>query len=116
MKEPEGCPWCGTDPQYVAFHDEEWGVPVRDGSAQWTPWSGLPAGSFDLSSQTQQRAFIEESSEALRMGFDGKLTLHPDQIVLSNSGFSPSAADVEDATAILELFNDPSSGKGALRI
>ena len=24
------CPWCGTDPQYVAYHDQEWGVPVRD--------------------------------------------------------------------------------------
>jgi len=23
------CSWCGTDPQYVAYHDEEWGVPVR---------------------------------------------------------------------------------------
>lgn len=24
------CPWCGTDPLYVAYHDHEWGVPVRD--------------------------------------------------------------------------------------
>ncbi|MBD3221395.1 DNA-3-methyladenine glycosylase I [bacterium] len=24
------CPWCGTDPLYVAYHDEEWGVPRRD--------------------------------------------------------------------------------------
>jgi len=24
------CPWCGDDPLYVAYHDEEWGVPVRD--------------------------------------------------------------------------------------
>jgi DNA-3-methyladenine glycosylase I len=24
------CPWCGSDPQYVAYHDEEWGVPVVD--------------------------------------------------------------------------------------
>ena len=22
------CSWCGTDPQYVAYHDREWGVPV----------------------------------------------------------------------------------------
>jgi len=21
------CPWCGTDPLYVSYHDEEWGVP-----------------------------------------------------------------------------------------
>jgi len=24
------CQWCGTDPQYVAYHDEEWGVAIRD--------------------------------------------------------------------------------------
>jgi len=24
------CSWSGVDPQYVAYHDEEWGVPVHD--------------------------------------------------------------------------------------
>ncbi len=24
------CSWCGDDPLYVAYHDEEWGVPVYD--------------------------------------------------------------------------------------
>ena len=24
------CPWCGKDPLYVKYHDEEWGVPVHD--------------------------------------------------------------------------------------
>ncbi|MBL3593437.1 MAG: DNA-3-methyladenine glycosylase I [Synergistaceae bacterium] len=24
------CPWAGTDPLYVAYHDEEWGVPLRE--------------------------------------------------------------------------------------
>ena len=24
------CWWCGTDPLYVRYHDEEWGKPVRD--------------------------------------------------------------------------------------
>ena len=27
------CPWCGTDPLYVAYHDTEWGVPERDDRA-----------------------------------------------------------------------------------
>lgn len=26
----ERCHWCGTDPIYVKYHDEEWGVPVYD--------------------------------------------------------------------------------------
>ena len=24
------CWWCGEDPLYVAYHDEEWGIPVHD--------------------------------------------------------------------------------------
>lgn len=24
------CGWCGDDPLYVRYHDEEWGVPMRD--------------------------------------------------------------------------------------
>jgi DNA-3-methyladenine glycosylase I len=26
----ERCPWCGTDPLYIAYHDTEWGVPCTD--------------------------------------------------------------------------------------
>ncbi|WP_439817568.1 DNA-3-methyladenine glycosylase I [Zavarzinia sp. CC-PAN008] len=29
------CPWCGTDPVYVAYHDTEWGVPEYDSRALW---------------------------------------------------------------------------------
>lgn len=29
------CPWCGTDPLYVAYHDGEWGLPERDARALW---------------------------------------------------------------------------------
>jgi DNA-3-methyladenine glycosylase I len=28
--ESQRCPWCGTEPLYVSYHDEEWGVPVHD--------------------------------------------------------------------------------------
>ncbi len=24
------CPWCGSDPLYIAYHDKEWGVPLYD--------------------------------------------------------------------------------------
>ena len=27
------CPWPGEDPLYVAYHDDEWGVPERDDRA-----------------------------------------------------------------------------------
>jgi DNA-3-methyladenine glycosylase I len=30
MLKRKRCTWLGTDPLYVAYHDEEWGVPVHD--------------------------------------------------------------------------------------
>jgi len=24
------CKWCGNDPLYIAYHDDEWGIPVHD--------------------------------------------------------------------------------------
>lgn len=33
MKVPHRCAWPGTDPLYVAYHDEEWGVPEYDSRA-----------------------------------------------------------------------------------
>lgn len=29
MERPR-CWWCGTDPLYITYHDEEWGVPLHD--------------------------------------------------------------------------------------
>lgn len=29
----ERCEWCGVDPLYVGYHDQEWGVPERDSRA-----------------------------------------------------------------------------------
>lgn len=29
------CAWCGDDPLYVAYHDEEWGVPQHDPRMLW---------------------------------------------------------------------------------
>ncbi|MAS43766.1 MAG: DNA-3-methyladenine glycosylase I [Rhodobacteraceae bacterium] len=42
----ERCPWCGSDPLYVAYHDTEWGVPERDGRALFEKLSldGFQAG------------------------------------------------------------------------
>ena len=30
MKAKTRCTWCGDDPLYQQYHDEEWGVPLRD--------------------------------------------------------------------------------------
>ena len=33
--EPPRCAWPGSDPLYIAYHDQEWGVPERDSRALW---------------------------------------------------------------------------------
>ena len=30
MDDSKRCPWAGTDPRMIAYHDKEWGVPVHD--------------------------------------------------------------------------------------
>ena len=30
MSKKNRCEWCGSDPLYVAYHDDDWGVPVHD--------------------------------------------------------------------------------------
>lgn len=30
MTEKNRCPWCGTDPLYIDYHDHEWGTPLYD--------------------------------------------------------------------------------------
>jgi DNA-3-methyladenine glycosylase I len=59
------CPWPGTDPLYVAYHDEEWGVPERDDRALYEKLvlDGFQAG---LSWIT-----ILRKREAFRSAFDG---------------------------------------------
>lgn len=42
-----------------------------------------------------------ECTEGRMMGFDGKSLIHPNQIAVANTAFSPSAAEVEAATALI---------------
>jgi len=62
---PGRCPWPGTDPLYVAYHDDEWGVVERDDRALYEKLvlDGFQAG---LSWIT-----ILRKREAFRRAFDG---------------------------------------------
>lgn len=59
------CPWCGSDPVYVAYHDTEWGVPEYDSRALYEKLmlDGFQAG---LSWIT-----ILKKRENFRRAFDG---------------------------------------------
>jgi DNA-3-methyladenine glycosylase I len=59
------CPWCGSDPLYMAYHDDEWGLPEHDDRALFEKLllDGFQAG---LSWIT-----ILRKREAFRAAFDG---------------------------------------------
>ena len=40
------------------------------------------------------------------MGFSGKISIHPGQIEVINSVFTPSKADAEEAVALIAAFED----------
>ena len=64
MAEKNRCAWAGSDPLYVAYHDEEWGVPLHDDRAlfEFLVLEGAQAG---LSWST-----ILRKRDAYRLAFD----------------------------------------------
>jgi DNA-3-methyladenine glycosylase I len=64
VAERKRCAWAGTDPLYVAYHDEEWGVPLHDDRAlfEFLVLEGAQAG---LSWST-----ILRKRDAYRRAFD----------------------------------------------
>ena len=94
------CPWPGTDPLYVAYHDDEWGVPERDDRALYEKLvlDGFQAG---LSWIT-----ILRKREAFRRAFDD---FAPDKIarysnrkveaLMQDQGIVRNRAKIEGAIA-----------------
>ncbi len=82
----ERCGWCGIDPLYVAYHDVEWGVPVRDDRKlfEFLVLEGAQAG---LSWST-----ILRKREGYRVAFDG---------------FDPVKVASYDEDRISQLLADP---------
>ncbi len=53
------CPWCGTDPDYIAYHDHEWGRPERDPRKLWESLTleGFQAGLSWITILRRREAF-----------------------------------------------------------
>lgn len=63
------------------------------------------------------QGFAEECAQGASYGFDGKTLIHPNQLAPCNAAFSPSAAALAHARAVVAAFADPANaGKGALRV
>ena len=113
------CPWPGEDPLYVAYHDEEWGVPEYDDRALFEKLvlDGFQAG---LSWIT-----ILRKRESFREAFDG---FEPERIVrykparveklLQNPGIIRHRGKIEatigNARAWLDIMEEDSGFSGFL--
>lgn len=61
--------------------------------------------------------FAAECRQGVDLGMDGKTLIHPNQIAPCNAAYSPPAADVARARAIIAAFDLPeNAGKGVIQI
>lgn len=89
------CEWAGVDPLYVAYHDQEWGVPVHDDQKlfEMLILEGAQAG---LSWAT-----ILKKRENYRRAF---------------AGFDPGRVAAYDAAKAAELLADPGIVRNRLKV
>ncbi len=103
--EPPRCTWPGADPLYIAYHDEEWGVPVRDDRAlfEMLMLEGAQAG---LSWIT-----ILRKRENYRRAFDGfepakiaRYTPAKIEKLMANEGIVRNRAKIEGVVASAKAY------------
>jgi DNA-3-methyladenine glycosylase I len=94
-REPTRCGWCGSDPLYVAYHDEEWGVPVVDDRVlfEFLVLEGAQAGLSWLT--------ILRKREGYRRAF---------------AGFDPAKVARFDRKRIEKLLADPGIVRNRLKV
>jgi DNA-3-methyladenine glycosylase I len=101
------CSWSGTDPLYVSYHDDEWGVPAHDDRVlfEFLVLEGAQAG---LSWST-----ILHKRDAYRRAFDGfdprKVARYDKRKVaalLADAGIVRNRAKIESAIKNAKAFLD----------
>jgi DNA-3-methyladenine glycosylase I len=89
------CPWCGSDPLYTAYHDNEWGVPLHDERRLFEMLS-LEGAQAGLSWLT-----ILRKREGYRRAF---------------AGFDPQLVAAFDESDVARLLADPGIVRNRLKI
>jgi len=107
------CAWCGSDPLYIRYHDEEWGVPVHDDRRhfEFLVLEGAQAGLSWITilrkRENYRAAFAQFDPE--RVARFGK---HDVERLLGNPGIVRNRLKIESAVknaraflAVQEAFN-----------
>lgn len=99
------CDWCLSDEQYLAYHDEEWGVPVHDDRKQFE-FLVLESAQAGLSWLT-----ILRKRENYRLAYDNfvpeKVAAYDEQKIqelLSNSGIVRNRRKIEASIGNAQRF------------
>lgn len=109
----ERCTWCGSDPLYVAYHDEEWGVPEHDSRALWEKLvlDGFQAGLSWITILRKRDGFREEFD-----GFDPERVAAWDEAriarALRNPGIIRHRGKIESTVRGARLFLDIEAQEG----
>jgi citrate lyase subunit beta/citryl-CoA lyase len=69
---------------------------IAAAAAKVTPIDGVCLAVRDAA------AFLEEGNLAVRLGFEGKLCIHPAQVEIANSIFTPTTVQIETALRVME--------------
>jgi len=84
---------------------------IAAAAAKLTPIDGVCLAVKDAS------AFRDEANLALRLGFEGKLCIHPAQVEIANAIFTPTSAQIETALRVMEGWRAAAAeGKGVFAL
>jgi DNA-3-methyladenine glycosylase I len=101
------CQWCGTDPLYVRYHDEEWGVPVHDDRKhfEFLILEGAQAGLSWITILRKREAYREAFA-----GFNAERVARFDRrtvkSLLGNAGIVRNRLKIESAISNARAFLD----------
>jgi DNA-3-methyladenine glycosylase I len=111
------CGWAGTDPLYVAYHDTEWGVPVRDDRVlfEFLLLEGFQAGLAWITILRKRKAFRRafagfEPARVARFGARDSARLMADAGIVRNR--AKIAAAAQNARAFLAVQDERRSFSG----
>ena len=99
------CSWCGDDPLYVAYHDEDWGVPVYDDRTlfEFLILEGAQAGlswSTILKKREGYRAAFDGFDPTIVAGYDERKTAE----LLADAGIVRNRLKVASAVSNAQAF------------
>ena len=116
---PDGlrrCPWAGGDPLYLAYHDEEWGVPEYDDRAMFEKLvlDGFQAGLSWITILRKRPAFRKAFN-----GFDpakiARWSEKKKDALMQDAGIVRNRAKIEATVALARITLDLSEKGGLAR-